>query len=99
MKIIINLFKKKKSRDKFKKMVLKYVFVLFILYKVVKYFKNWKMKCIRKENSFYSLYFYVFKVKGERYLVVKRKVFLLGDVELNFGFMFVNIFEIVFFIN
>lgn len=65
MKTIINLLKKKKSRDKFEKMVLKYVPVSSILYKVAKYFKNWKMKCIHKENSFYSSHFYAFKAKGE----------------------------------
>ena len=52
MKTIINLLKKKKSHDKFKKMELKYVPVSSILYKVAKYFKHWKMKCICKENSF-----------------------------------------------
>ena len=52
MKTIINLLKKKKSRDKFKKMELRYVPVSSILYKVAKYFKHWKMKCICKENSF-----------------------------------------------
>jgi len=38
--IIINLLKKKKSCDKFKKMELKYVPVSSILYKVAKYFKH-----------------------------------------------------------
>jgi len=76
MKTIINLLKKKTSRDKFKKMELKYVPVSSILYKVAKYFKHWKMKCIRKENCFYISHFYAFKVKGERYSVAKRKVML-----------------------
>lgn len=48
MKSIINLSKKKKSRNKFKKMVLQYVPVSSVLCKVAKYFKHWKMKCIRK---------------------------------------------------
>ena len=99
MKTIINLLKKKKSRDKFKKMVLKYVPVSSILYKVATYFNHWKMKCIRKENSFYSSHFYAFKVKGERYSVAKRKVSLSGDVELNPGPMFGNTFETISFTN
>ena len=99
MKTIINLLKKKKSRDKFKKMVLKYVPVSSILYKVATYFNHWKMKCIRKENSFYSSHFYAFKVKGERYSVAKCKVSLSGDVELNPGPMFGNTFETISFTN
>ena len=90
MKTIINLLKKKKSRDKFKKMELKYVPVSSILYKVAKYFKHWKMKCIRKENSFYSSHFYAFKVKRERYSVAKRKLSLSGDVELNSAWSYVS---------
>ena len=99
MKTIINLLKKKKSHDKFKKVVLKYVPVSSILYKVSTYFNHWKMKCIRKENSFYSSHFYAFKVKGERYSVAKRKVSLSGVVELNPGPMFWNIFETISFTN
>ena len=99
MKTIINLLKKKKSRDKFKKMVLKYVPVSSILYKVATYFNHWKMKCIRKENSFYSSHFYAFKVKGERYYVAKRKVPLSSDVELNPGPMFGNTIKTVSFTN
>lgn len=40
MKTIINLLQKNKSRDKFKKMELKYVPVSSILYKVAKYFET-----------------------------------------------------------
>ena len=57
------------------------------------------MKCIRKENSFYSSHFYAFKVKGERYSVAKCKVSLSGDVELNPGPMFGNTFETISFTN
>ena len=59
-KTINNLLKKKRSRDKFRKMVLKYVPVSTILYKVAKYFKDWKMMCIREENNFYSSHLYAF---------------------------------------
>ena len=80
-------------------MVLKYVPVSSILYKVATYFNHWKMKCNHKENSFYSSHFYAFKVKGERYSVAKCKVSLSGDVELNPGPMFGNTFETISFTN
>ena len=95
IKTIIDLLKKKKSRDKLKKMVFRCVPVSSILYKVAKYFKHWKMKFIRKENSFYSSHFYAFKVKGERYCVAKRKVSLSGDVELNPGPLTGNTFQTI----
>ena len=95
IKTIIDFLKKKKSRDKPKKMVFRCVPVSSILYKVAKYFKHWKMKFIRKENSFYSSHFYAFKVKGERYCVAKRKVSLSGDVELNPGPLTGNTFQTI----
>jgi len=57
------------------------------------------MKCIWKENNFYSSHFYAFKVKGERYSVTKRKVSLSGDIEFNPGSVFGNTFETISFTN
>lgn len=57
------------------------------------------MKCICKENNFYSSHFYAFKVKGERYSVTKRKVSSSGDVEFIPGSVFGNTFETIYFTN
>jgi len=79
MKKIIILLKNRKLRFKYKKMLTKGLPISSVLHNIATNYKQWTLKYIHKQDSFYSSYFMKTKISSLRHNVSQHKILLSGD--------------------
>ena len=73
----------RKLRRKHKNMLRKSVPVSSILHSIATNYKQWSIRCTKRQDSFYSNYFA--NLSSTAYDIAKKSILLCGDIELNPG--------------
>ena len=82
---VINLLKYRKLRKNCRKMIKKSVPVSSVLYSIATNYKRWKIKCFKRQDSFYSGYIKPTKKSTLKHDIYRQNVLFSGDIKLNPG--------------
>ena len=81
----MHLLKMRKLRSKYKKVLRKIVPISSVLYSIATSYKQWKLKYVHRQDSFYSYYFMTTHNAIVTHNLSKENILLSGDIELNPG--------------